>query len=96
MAALCQAVETKDLHTRGHSERVSRGAVMIGREIGFLDEALAAIMHGTRPRLPGQLQWRIPAPQPRMRRFHSERHTGPAARRPGCSQTGPRSLPPWG
>ena len=52
MAALCQAVETKDLHTRGHSERVSRGAVMIGREIGFLDEALAGIMHGTRPRLP--------------------------------------------
>jgi len=52
MAALCPAVETKDLHTRGHSERVSRGAVMIGREIGFLDEALAAIMHGTRPDFP--------------------------------------------
>jgi HD-GYP domain-containing protein (c-di-GMP phosphodiesterase class II) len=34
MAALCQAAEAKDLYTRGHRERVSRGAVMIGREIG--------------------------------------------------------------
>jgi hypothetical protein len=30
-----------DLYTHGHSERVSRGAVMIGQEIRFLDEALA-------------------------------------------------------
>jgi HD-GYP domain-containing protein (c-di-GMP phosphodiesterase class II) len=35
MAALCQAVETNDLYTSGHSERVSRVAVMIGREIGL-------------------------------------------------------------
>ena len=115
MAALCQAVETKDLYTRGHRERVSRGAVMIGREIGmrasgwrlgklgvpttvlrkdgplteeefaaiqlhpmrgleivqeigFLGEALAGIMHGTRPGLPEQLQWRIPAAQRRHHR----------------------------
>jgi len=25
MAALCQAVETKDFYTRGHGERVSKG-----------------------------------------------------------------------
>ena len=30
MAALCQAVETKDRYTRDHSERVSRGAVWPG------------------------------------------------------------------
>jgi hypothetical protein len=32
---LCQAVETKDFYTRGHSERVSRGAGMIARQIGM-------------------------------------------------------------
>jgi hypothetical protein len=31
--ALCQAVETKDYYTRGHGDRVSRGAVMIARKI---------------------------------------------------------------
>jgi HD-GYP domain-containing protein (c-di-GMP phosphodiesterase class II) len=35
MAALCQAMEAKDLYTRGHSNRVWRGAVMIGREISM-------------------------------------------------------------
>ena len=34
MNALCQAVETKDYYTRGHGDRVSRGAVMIARQIG--------------------------------------------------------------
>jgi HD superfamily phosphohydrolase YqeK len=35
LAALCQAVETKDFYTRGHSDRVSRGAGMIAREINM-------------------------------------------------------------
>jgi HD-GYP domain-containing protein (c-di-GMP phosphodiesterase class II) len=35
MNALCQAVETKDYYTRGHGDRVSRGAVMIARQIGM-------------------------------------------------------------
>jgi hypothetical protein len=35
MSALCQAVETKDFYTRGHGDRVSRGAVMIARQIGM-------------------------------------------------------------
>jgi hypothetical protein len=33
MDALCQAVETKDYYTRGHGDRVSRGAVLIARKI---------------------------------------------------------------
>jgi HD-GYP domain-containing protein (c-di-GMP phosphodiesterase class II) len=33
MDALCQAVETKDFYTRGHGDRVSRGAVMIANQI---------------------------------------------------------------
>ncbi len=45
MAALCQAVETNDLYTRGHSERVSRGAVLIGREIGMRASRVEAILH---------------------------------------------------
>jgi HD superfamily phosphohydrolase YqeK len=35
LAALCQAVETKDFYTRGHSDRVSRGASMIAHEINM-------------------------------------------------------------
>jgi HD domain len=44
MAALCQAVETKDYYTRGHSERVSRGAGMIARQVGMRPERTEAIM----------------------------------------------------
>ena len=44
MAALCQAVETKDFYTRGHSERVSRGAGMIARQIGMRPDRAEAIM----------------------------------------------------
>lgn len=43
LAALCQAVETKDFYTRGHSERVSRGSTMIGEELGMSAARLEAI-----------------------------------------------------
>jgi HD superfamily phosphohydrolase YqeK len=45
IATLCQAVETKDYYTRGHSERVSRGSVMIADEIGMSPERVAAIRY---------------------------------------------------
>ena len=45
VSALCQAVETKDFYTRGHSERVSRGSVMIAREIGMRAERAEAIRY---------------------------------------------------
>ena len=45
VSALCQAVETKDFYTRGHSERVSRGAVMIATEIGMRPERVGAIRY---------------------------------------------------
>jgi putative nucleotidyltransferase with HDIG domain len=35
---LVQAVETKDLYTRGHSERVSLGSELIARRIGMAEE----------------------------------------------------------
>ncbi|MEO5877241.1 MAG: HD-GYP domain-containing protein [Streptosporangiaceae bacterium] len=43
LATLCQAVETKDYYTRGHSERVSRGSVMIATEIGMRPDRIEAI-----------------------------------------------------
>lgn len=43
LAVLCQAVETKDLYTRGHSERVSRGSMMIAEELGIAGARLEAI-----------------------------------------------------
>ncbi len=45
IAALCQAVETKDYYTRGHSERVSRGSVMTARQIGMRAERVKAIRY---------------------------------------------------
>lgn len=45
IAALCQAVETKDYYTRGHSERVSRGAAMIARQIGMRADRAKAIRY---------------------------------------------------
>ena len=45
LAALCQAVETKDYYTRGHSERVSRGSVMIAKEIGMRPDRVEAIRY---------------------------------------------------
>ncbi len=43
MNALCQAVETKDYYTRGHGDRVSRGAVMIARQIRMSSDRTDAI-----------------------------------------------------
>jgi putative nucleotidyltransferase with HDIG domain len=45
MAALCQAVETKDFYTRGHSERVSKGAAMLARQVGMRSERVEAIRY---------------------------------------------------
>jgi HD superfamily phosphohydrolase YqeK len=45
ISTLCQAVETKDFYTRGHSERVSRGSVMIAQEIGMRPERVEAIRY---------------------------------------------------
>ncbi len=45
IAALCQAVETKDFYTRGHSERVSRGAAMIARQAGMGAKRVEAIRY---------------------------------------------------
>src|SRR5215469_5004450 len=45
MAALCQAMETKDLYTRGHTEWVSPGVVMTGREIGMRASRVEAIRY---------------------------------------------------
>jgi hypothetical protein len=43
LATFCQAVETKDLYTRGHSERVSNNAAMIARQIGMRADRVAAV-----------------------------------------------------
>ncbi len=45
VSALCQAVETKDFYTRGHSDRVSRGSVMIAREVGMSGERVEALRY---------------------------------------------------
>jgi HD superfamily phosphohydrolase YqeK len=45
LRVLCQAVETKDYYTRGHSERVSKGSVMIARAIGMRPERVEAIRY---------------------------------------------------
>ncbi|NUW45075.1 HD-GYP domain-containing protein [Nonomuraea rhodomycinica] len=45
IAALCQAVETKDYYTRGHCTRVSAASSMIAQEIGMGQERLRAIRY---------------------------------------------------
>jgi len=56
MAALCQAVETKDWYTRGHSERVSRGSAMIAREVGMRGRRVEAIRYAGMRHDVGQLR----------------------------------------
>lgn len=43
LQALAQAIETKDLYTRGHGERVSMAARMLGAEMGWEGERLEAL-----------------------------------------------------
>ena len=43
--ALVQAVETKDLYTRGHSERVATASVMIARVLGMREERVNALRY---------------------------------------------------
>ena len=43
LQALAQAIETKDLYTRGHGERVSKAARMLGSEVGWDGERLDAL-----------------------------------------------------
>ena len=43
--ALMAAVETKDLYTRGHSERVSAGSVLIARVIGMREDRVASLRY---------------------------------------------------
>lgn len=45
IAALCQAVETKDYYTRGHCTRVSLASTMIAQEVGMGVERLRAIRY---------------------------------------------------
>ncbi|RBQ15385.1 metal-dependent phosphohydrolase [Spongiactinospora rosea] len=45
IAALCQAVETKDYYTRGHCTRVSLASTLIAEEIGMGPERLRAIRY---------------------------------------------------
>ncbi|NUP62534.1 MAG: HD-GYP domain-containing protein [Nonomuraea sp.] len=45
IAALCQAVETKDYYTRGHCTRVSLASSMIAQEVGMGVERVRAIRY---------------------------------------------------
>jgi hypothetical protein len=45
IAALVQAVETKDRYTRGHSERVAKASVMIARVIGMREDRVNALRY---------------------------------------------------
>lgn len=43
--SLMAAVETKDLYTRGHSERVSAASVLIARQIGMREDRVASLRY---------------------------------------------------
>jgi len=45
MRAFIQVIETKDLYTRGHSERVSTGVGMLGRQLGLSEDRQNALEH---------------------------------------------------
>jgi hypothetical protein len=45
MRSLIKAVETKDLYTRGHSERVSRASVLIGRSSGMREDRVTMLRY---------------------------------------------------
>lgn len=45
MRSLIQAVETKDFYTRGHSERVSKASVLIGRRSGMREDRVASLRY---------------------------------------------------
>ncbi|MFG1628523.1 HD-GYP domain-containing protein [Kribbella sp. NPDC049227] len=45
MRAFIQVIETKDLYTRGHSERVSAGVGMLGRQLGLPEDRQNALEH---------------------------------------------------
>jgi hypothetical protein len=45
MRTFIQVIETKDLYTRGHSERVSEGAGMLGRQLKLSSDRQQALEH---------------------------------------------------
>ncbi|NUR98988.1 MAG: HD-GYP domain-containing protein [Kribbellaceae bacterium] len=45
MRAFIEVIETKDLYTRGHSERVSAGVGMLGRQLKLNDDRQQALEH---------------------------------------------------
>jgi HD domain len=45
VAALIQAVETKDHYTRGHSERVAGGSVLIAQQLGLREDKVQALRY---------------------------------------------------
>jgi|1186.fasta_scaffold14190_2 hypothetical protein len=45
MRAFIQVIETKDLYTRGHSERVSEGVGMLGRQLQLSPDRQSALEH---------------------------------------------------
>lgn len=45
MRAFIEVIETKDLYTRGHSERVSEGVGMLGRQLRLPDDRQQALEH---------------------------------------------------
>jgi HD-GYP domain-containing protein (c-di-GMP phosphodiesterase class II) len=45
VSTLMAAVETKDLYTRGHSERVSTASVLVARAIGMREDRVASLRY---------------------------------------------------